>query len=98
MQFSRQGLRVLALAYKECSDSEVLTAASEYGYTFIGLVSMIDPPREESMAAVADAISVRSQMESLPDVASDHAELLLLHRHQIVSFSLPIKNVPIRKF
>lgn len=57
MQFSRQGLRVLALAYKECSDSEVLTAASEYGYTFIGLVSMIDPPREESMAAVADAIS-----------------------------------------
>lgn len=57
MHFSEQGLRVLALAYKECDSSEHLTASSEYGYTFIGLVSMIDPPREESMAAVADAIS-----------------------------------------
>lgn len=53
--FSEQGLRVLAFAYKEVSDDYVLTVENEKDYTFLGLVSMIDPPREESKAAVADA-------------------------------------------
>lgn len=52
-KFSNQGLRVLTFAYKE-SDEE-LTEETEYGYTFLGLVSMIDPPREESKQAVSDA-------------------------------------------
>ncbi len=54
-EFSNNGLRVLAFAYKEVSDDFSLTLESENGYTFIGLISMIDPPREESMQAVADA-------------------------------------------
>ena len=53
-RYSEEGLRVLAFAYKE--SSEKLSVNTEYGYTFIGLVSMIDPPREESRQAVADAI------------------------------------------
>ncbi len=53
--FSEQGLRVLAFAYKE--SDEKLTFETEYGYTFIGLVSEMDPPREESVQAVADAKS-----------------------------------------
>ncbi|MBQ6888432.1 MAG: cation-translocating P-type ATPase [Lachnospiraceae bacterium] len=55
--FSENGLRVLAFAYRESSEKESLSVDNEYGYTFIGLVSMIDPPREESIGAVADAIS-----------------------------------------
>ena len=55
--FSENGLRVLALAYRECDENEVLSLENEYGYTFIGLVAMIDPPRGESIGAVADAIS-----------------------------------------
>ena len=54
--FSENGLRVLAFAYKECEEYDVLSIDNEYGYTFIGLVSMIDPPREESIEAVADAV------------------------------------------
>lgn len=53
-KYSEDGLRVLTFAYKE-SDEE-LSIDTEYDYTFLGLVSMIDPPREESKQAVADAI------------------------------------------
>ncbi len=52
-RFSENGLRVLAFAYKE--SDEDLTVETEYDYTFLGLISMMDPPREESAAAVADA-------------------------------------------
>lgn len=51
--FSENGLRVLAFAYKE-SDEE-LSIDSEKDLTFIGLVSEMDPPRKESVAAVARA-------------------------------------------
>lgn len=53
-KYSEEGLRVLTFAYKE--SSEELRVDTEYNYTFLGLVSMIDPPREESKQAVADAI------------------------------------------
>ncbi len=55
-QFSENGLRVLAFAYKESEEDDTLSLDDEYGYIFTGLVSMIDPPREESIVAVADAI------------------------------------------
>lgn len=54
--FSGQGLRVLAFAYKEPEQNEVLSTETETGFTFLGLISMIDPPREESEEAVADAV------------------------------------------
>lgn len=53
--FSRQGLRVLAFASKQ--SHEELTRETEYDYTFTGLVSEMDPPREESVMAVQDAKS-----------------------------------------
>lgn len=55
--FSENGLRVLAFAYKECEEDDSLCIEKEYGYIFLGLVSMMDPPREESKQAVEDAIS-----------------------------------------
>ena len=55
--FSENGLRVLAFAYKETDETDTLSLENENGYTFIGLVSMVDPPRVESKEAVADAIS-----------------------------------------
>ena len=55
--FSKNGLRVLAFAYKELGSEESLIETGENNYIFIGLASMVDPPRKESMAAVADAKS-----------------------------------------
>ncbi len=54
-QFSENGLRVLAFAYKDSDEKTVLTLDDEYDYTFLGLISMMDPPREESKEAVADS-------------------------------------------
>lgn len=57
MEFSQNGLRVLAFAYKETDDRDgALTYEDEQDYIFLGLISMMDPPREESKAAVEDAI------------------------------------------
>ncbi len=55
MQFSQDGLRVLAFAYKDAPADREIGPEDEHDYTFIGLISMMDPPREESMEAVAEA-------------------------------------------
>ena len=52
---SRHGLRVLAFAQRELDAIRPLTLEDEQDFTFIGLVSMIDPPRPEAIQAVADA-------------------------------------------
>ena len=54
--FSENGLRVLAFAYREADSREHLTTESENDLIFLGLISMMDPPREESVQAVSDAI------------------------------------------
>ena len=54
-QFSNEGLRVLAFACRSV-DSTAITLADENGLTFLGLIAMMDPPREESKAAVAECI------------------------------------------
>lgn len=54
--FSASGLRVLAVGYKEIYKETVINADAENGLTFLGLVSMMDPPRVETAAAVAACI------------------------------------------
>lgn len=53
-EMSKQALRVLAIGFKEIAEiPETLTSDDlENGLTFIGLVGMIDPPREEAKAAI----------------------------------------------
>lgn len=55
-EFSREGLRVLAFAYKPFEERNVLGLQDEDDLIFIGLAAMMDPPREESKAAVAECI------------------------------------------
>lgn len=55
--FSRDGLRVLAFAYKEVSQGFVPGVDDEKDMTFLGLISMMDPPREESAQAVKECIA-----------------------------------------
>ena len=54
-QFSNEGLRVLAFACRRV-DSTAVSLADENGLNFLGLIAMLDPPREESKAAAAECI------------------------------------------
>ncbi|WP_428566182.1 MAG: HAD-IC family P-type ATPase [Solidesulfovibrio sp. DCME] len=51
----RRGLRVLAVAAKALAPQtqHIPEGGLDAGFTFLGLVAMIDPPRPEAMAAVA---------------------------------------------
>lgn len=53
-QFSREALRVLAMAYREYDDlpKDISSEAIENDMIFVGLVGMIDPPREEAKEAI----------------------------------------------
>lgn len=57
-EFSKQGLRVLAFAYKQmpANADENLQVSEEEDLIFVGLISMMDPPREESRMAVEECI------------------------------------------
>lgn len=54
--FSMNGLRVLAIAYKEVLPLQKVDTRAERDLIFVGLVAMMDPPRKESKEAVESCI------------------------------------------
>ena len=55
MNWSSQGLRVLAFACKPAEEIPGEKARAEENLIFLGMVAMMDPPRSESRAAVQNA-------------------------------------------
>ena len=55
MNWSSQGLRVLAFACKPAQEIPGEKARAEENLIFLGMVAMMDPPRSESRAAVQNA-------------------------------------------
>lgn len=56
LEFSQSGLRVLAITYRKFKSEKVLMPEDENELIFLGLISMMDPPREESTQAVKECI------------------------------------------
>jgi Ca2+-transporting ATPase len=52
--YAAQGMRVLALAWKECAKEQEKLTVDEIktGFRFAGLQGMLDPPRPEAIAAI----------------------------------------------
>ena len=67
---ARRGLRVLALAERTEAGPQIDAASLDGCLTFLGLVGLIDPPRPEAIAAVAEcrAAGIRVKM-----ITGDHA-------------------------
>ncbi|MDG5816611.1 cation-transporting P-type ATPase [Chitinispirillales bacterium ANBcel5] len=67
-----EGLRLLAIAFKEVGNdqSEIDFAETADGFTLLGMVGLIDPPREEVIASVQECreAGVRVKM-----ITGDHA-------------------------
>ncbi|MDO4308044.1 MAG: cation-translocating P-type ATPase [Eubacteriales bacterium] len=55
--YSKEGLRVLGVGYRSLAYEKRLSPEDEEELVFLGLIAMMDPPRPESAAAVADCIS-----------------------------------------
>jgi P-type Ca2+ transporter type 2C len=102
-QMANHALRVLALAEKPLSkdgSDDAAEAESASGYTLLGLVGMIDPPRAEAAAAIqqAHAAGIRTvmltgdQLNTASAIArelklSDEAEPLALHARELADAS-----------
>jgi Ca2+-transporting ATPase len=68
-EMAEDALRVLGLAYKRLDDTASSTDEIEKDMIFVGLVGMIDPPREEVKEAVktCDRAGIKSVM-----ITGDH--------------------------
>lgn len=66
---ANEGQRVLALAWKPHGGNRLSHADLEEGLTLIGMVGLIDPPREEAISAVADC---RAAGISVKMITGDH--------------------------
>lgn len=64
-----QGQRVLAVATKATDQREIGFADVEGDFTLLGLLGLIDPPREEAIAAVAECQSAGIQVKM---ITGDH--------------------------
>jgi len=54
--FSMDGLRVIAITYKEVRENQSIDVKVERDLIFVGLIAMMDPPRKESKEAVESCI------------------------------------------
>ena len=68
--FGQRALRVLGLAYRELTSTATTPEQVEKNLTFIGLVGMIDPPRDEVQLAVEECAQagIRAMI-----ITGDHA-------------------------
>jgi P-type E1-E2 ATPase len=67
---AHRGLRVLALAERQQTGDRLEASSLEAGLTFLGLVGLIDPPRPEAIAAVAECRSAGIRVKM---ITGDHA-------------------------
>ncbi len=99
-KYAGEGKRVLAFAYKETD--EVLTMECENELIFIGLISMIDPPRIQSRDAVESAkmAGIKTVMitgDNKLTAASIAEEVGIYHEGDMVLSGEEVEEIPEEK-
>lgn len=69
LDLAENGMRVLAFARKELQSEELTFDSVNYGFEFIGLQAIIDPPREEVKVAIAHCHSAGIKVKM---ITGDH--------------------------
>jgi calcium-translocating P-type ATPase len=87
---ARKGLRVLALAERKEPGARIHAETLDGGLAFLGIVGLIDPPRPEAVAAVAEcrAAGIRVKMitgDHAGTAAAIAAEIGLEHPHRVLT-------------
>jgi P-type Ca2+ transporter type 2C len=69
LEMAEQALRVLGFAYRELCDDEEPHTAEDTDLIFVGLMGMMDPPKEDVAASIAEAraLGIKSVM-----ITGDH--------------------------
>ncbi len=88
-EFANSAYRVLALGYKEAV-TDLNAESLEQELVFLGLVAMIDPPREETLDAIAEAKSAGVDVKMVTGDNKDTARAIakkvgLLGEHEPVT-------------
>ncbi|MCG8516598.1 MAG: HAD-IC family P-type ATPase [Pseudomonadales bacterium] len=88
---ARQGQRVLAFACQPVPEHKVVldTADLASGMAFIGLVGLIDPPRQEAIAAIEECLGAGIEVKM---ITGDHVATASAIGHQI---GLPERAPPL---
>ncbi|MCF6339886.1 MAG: cation-transporting P-type ATPase [Sulfurimonas sp.] len=69
-KFALEGLRVLAVAKKNISEDKIDDKLFDNKFTFLGLIAMMDPPRQEAIEAVKESIGAGIKVIM---ITGDHA-------------------------
>ncbi|MFS0724586.1 cation-transporting P-type ATPase [Paenibacillus sp. 1P07SE] len=81
---ARQGERVIGVAVKELAEGEGIDELDhddlKEGLAFLGLAGIVDPPREEAVAAVKECISAGIQVKM---ITGDHKETAMAIGEQL---------------
>ncbi|MEP6748295.1 MAG: magnesium-translocating P-type ATPase [Bacteroidota bacterium] len=81
-----QGYRILGLAYKKVTDGQDFSKEKETGMTFIGFISLFDPPKKEIFATINE---LKQLGVSLKVITGDNA-LVAVNLLKQIGFANPV--------
>lgn len=95
--FAAQALRVLAMAYRDIESDKSIEESMENNLTFVGLVAMMDPPREEVKQAVQTCIKAGILPVMITGDHKDTAEAVAKELGLMMEGNLAISGVELQQ-
>lgn len=87
--WSKEGIRVLAVGYRDLDEQPAYTRADEHDLTFAGFVTFLDPPKEDAPRAIADLASLGVAVKIITGdnklVAQHLADAVGLRSHRVLT-------------
>ncbi len=95
--FAAGALRVLAMAYRDIESDKSIEESMENNLTFVGLVAMMDPPREEAKQAVQTCMKAGILPVMITGDHKDTAEAIAKELGLMTEGNLAISGVELQQ-